>query len=44
MGRFCEERVRGEGDVEGAEGDEEVEGGGGGLPEGFGVEGDEVKG
>ena len=39
-----EEGVCGEGDVGGAEGEEEVEGGGGGLVEGFGVEGDEVEG
>lgn len=38
-----EERVAGGRDVEVAEGEEEVEGGGGGLVEGFGVEGDEVE-
>lgn len=41
--RGGEERVAGGGDVEAAQGDEEVEGRRGGLVEGFGVEGDEVE-
>lgn len=40
---LCEEGVAGGGDVEGAEGEEEVQGGGGVCVEGFWVEGYEVE-
>lgn len=43
MGCVGEEGVAGEGDVRAAEGDEEVQGSGGGLPEGIGIEGNEVE-
>lgn len=38
-----EEGIAGGGDVKGAEREEEVEWGGGGLVEGLGVEGDEIE-